>query len=66
MPEEANYKYILEAVLFASGDMVPAKTLAEAVDLPLKETEAILNALKTNTTSICAALKYAKWTTCIK
>jgi segregation and condensation protein B len=46
MQEETNYKYILEAVLFASGDMVPAKTLAEAVDLPVKETEALLNALK--------------------
>ncbi len=46
MPEESNYKYILEAVLFASGDMIPAKTLAEAIDLPLKETESILDALK--------------------
>lgn len=46
MPEETNYKYILEAVLFASGDMMPLKALADAVELPIKETQMYLDALK--------------------
>ncbi len=41
-----DYKCILEAILFASGDMVPVKTLAEAINLSINETQKYLDELK--------------------